>query len=114
MAQIRTTVLARLIQLEARMAPLVCPNYIFISEALPDDRVQNLAAGERIVLDYYRHRGRLIDARERITSDSKDHGRRCEPKGYLCDIIEEIHANCCYQSKTGYCNICINTPVAKC
>jgi len=35
------------------------PNYIYISEQLPEERVRNLAPGERIVLDGYRHRGML-------------------------------------------------------
>jgi hypothetical protein len=113
MAQSRATLLARLIQLEARIAPRICPNYIYISEQLPEERVKNLAPGERIVLDSYRHRGMLIDARNRITSDPTDHGRRCKPGEYLLDIVEEIHSTCCYREKPGYCNSCIGTPVAK-
>jgi L-ascorbate metabolism protein UlaG (beta-lactamase superfamily) len=112
MAQIRTKLLTRLAQLEVKLAPQICPNYIYIAEELPDERVYNLAPGERIVFDGYRHRGLLIDARNRITTDPKDLGRRCEPGGYLLDIVEEIHSGCCYRDQPGYCNTCIGTPVA--
>jgi hypothetical protein len=83
---------------------------VFVVHALSPHSEENLAPGERIVLDYYRHCGLLIEARERITTDNGDEGLRCEPEGHLEDVIRELHADC-YWRKGGSCRTRAGTAV---
>jgi hypothetical protein len=104
--------ISRLELLEARMIPKQVHPWVFISCPLPDERLAEIAPDERLVLDYFRHDGLLISAAERITSDPKDQGRRCQPGGYLEDVIRELHEDCWYRDRDGGCNTCKNTPIA--
>jgi hypothetical protein len=112
MAHIPAKLLSRLVQLESRMAERVCPSYFIVTQEIPQNRQCSLGDGERIVLDCYRHKGFLVEARQRVTTDPTDHGRRCDPDSYLADVLEEIHSNCCYRDKPGFCNSCFGTPLA--
>jgi hypothetical protein len=85
--------------------------FVFIMNPLPAGAEENLKPGERVVLDYYRQEGLLIDARERITTDPADEGRRCEPDGHLEDVIRELHEECYYRSRDGSCRTCHGTAV---
>jgi hypothetical protein len=103
----------RLEYLEALLAPPApAMALIFIANPLPPGAGENLAPGERVVLDYYRHEGLLIEARERITADETDGGRRCEPESHLEDVIRELHSDCYYRSRGGSCRTCHGTAVA--
>ena len=104
--------ISRIELLESRMTPEQPHPWVFITHPLPDERLVDLKPGERLVLDYFRQDGLLIDAAERITTDAKDHGRRCEPGGYLEDVIRELHEDCYFRGRDGSCNSCHNTPVA--
>ena len=73
---------------------------------------QNLKPGERIVSDHYRQTGLLIYAAQRITNDRNDHGRRCEPEGYLENVVKRIHTDCYFRVRSGSCHSCHGTPIA--
>jgi hypothetical protein len=94
------------------MIPKQVDPWVFITCPLPDERLAELAPWERLVLDYFRQEGLLISAAERITSDPKDQGRRCEPGGYLEDVIRELHRDCYHRERAGFCATCADTPVA--
>lgn len=102
----------RLQDLETRLIPRECPSCVFVMQPVDPRRRENLAQGERIVMDYFRHDGQLISAAERITTDPADAGRRCEPGGHLRDVIESLHRDCYWREKYGVCRICKHTPVA--
>ena len=102
----------RLGQLERALAPAVCVAYVYIAEPLPPERKAQLVPGERIVLDHFRQRGALVEASQRIATNPRDQGRRCEPEGYLPDIIERIHKDCYWRERPGNCNNCLGTPFA--
>jgi hypothetical protein len=104
--------ISRIELLETRLTPQQPQPWVFIMRPLPDERLMDLEHGARLVLDHFRHDGLLISAAERITTDPKDHGRRCEPEGYLEDVIRELHEDCYFRSRGGSCNSCKNTPVA--
>ena len=61
---------------------------------LPKERIENLAANERVVNDRYRDIRGIVWMRERITAEPNDHGRKCEPDGYLADVLEEVVTAC--------------------
>ena len=112
MAKTNAKLCSRLEHLEARRTPKQTVCLVFVWRWIPKDRRENLAPGERIVQDHYRQCGQLINARQRITTDPDDHGRRCEPEGYLEDVIQELHKNCWYRERGGSCLTCTGTPVA--
>ena len=89
------------------MSPL-----IIVTEALPPEQKVGLSVSQRVVIDEYKSQGLVTLARERVTSKSKDEGRRCPPGGYAEDVIRDIHQNCCYRGTEGFCQICADTPVA--
>jgi hypothetical protein len=104
--------ISRIELLEAEMIPKPVDPWMFISHPIAEERRRNLEPGERIVLDYFRHAGLLIHAAERVTTDPQDHGRRCEPEGFLEEVIRELHEDCYFRGRGGSCNCCQNTPVA--
>jgi hypothetical protein len=72
-----------------------------------------LARGERVVEDWFRDCGPIVWARERVTTETEDGGRRCPPGGYLLDVLETFHEHCPWRSSTGVCQMCEGTPVRK-
>jgi hypothetical protein len=72
-----------------------------------------LAPGERVVEDWFRDCGSMIWARERVTTETEDIGRRCPPGGYLLDVLEDFHDLCPWRTRTGVCQMCEGTPVEK-
>jgi hypothetical protein len=52
---------------------------VFVMHPLPPHTDQNLAP------------------RERITTDERDEGLRCEPEGHLENVIRELHADCSWR-----------------
>ena len=70
-----------------------------------------LAPGERVVEDWFRDRGSMVWARERVTTETEDSGRRCPPGGYLLDVLEDFHHDCPWRTRTGVCQMCQGTPV---
>jgi hypothetical protein len=107
----------RLERLE-RQTPLAVairwPLMLWNMRPLPQERIEKLAANERVVDDWYRDVvGGIVWSRERITTDPYDCGRRCEPGGYLIDVLEEIHQDCWHRMQHGVCRACADTPVAE-
>lgn len=72
-----------------------------------------LACGERVVADWFRHCGPIVWARERVTTETEDGGRRCPAGGYLLDVLETFHEHCPWRIRTGVCQMCEGTPVGK-
>ena len=70
-----------------------------------------LAPGERMVQDWFRDCGLMVWARERVTTEKADEGRRCPRGGYLLDVLEALHEGCPWQERTGVCHMCQGTPV---
>ena len=97
--------------LELRDRPQ-CRGLAVISRFVPFERKNNLGAGERVVVDWFRNSNSMTYGRERIVCDTADKGRKCKPGGYLLDVIEEIHQGCFHREITGSCQICRNTPAA--
>ena len=64
-----------------------------------------LAEGQRIVVDEYRWARCVGQGRERITSDPEDEGRCCEPGRCLEDIVRELGEECQLQAD-GTCPLC--------
>jgi hypothetical protein len=104
--------ISRIELLEARMTPPQPHPWVFITCPITEERRRNLEPRERTVLDYFRQDGLLISAVERITTDPKDQGRRCEAGGYLEEVIRELHEDCYFRGRDGSCNSCHDTPVA--
>ncbi len=55
---------------------------------LPNERIESLTANERVVNDWYRDIRGIVWTRERVTADPDDQGRKCEPDGYLADVLQ--------------------------
>jgi hypothetical protein len=70
-----------------------------------------LTRGERVVEDWFRDCGPIVWARDRVTMEKEDGGRRCPPGGYLLDLLETFHEHCPWRSTTGVCQMCEGTPV---
>lgn len=70
-----------------------------------------LAPGERMVQDWFRDCGSIVWARDRVTAQAADGGRRCSPGGYLLDVLERFHEKCPWRKRTGVCQMCQGTPV---
>ena len=107
----------RLCHLERLMARTILaarwPLMLWNMHPLPKERIEKLAANERVVNDWYRDvAGGIVWSRERITTDPDDCGRRCEPGGYLIDVLQEIHRDCWHRTK-GVCRACTGTPIAE-
>jgi len=45
-----------------------------------------------------------LDEREN-TARQMNHGRKCEPDGYLADVLEEVHRDCEHRTE-GACRAC--------
>jgi hypothetical protein len=108
----RGRLMRRIEKLEARCAdaPLARVLVAVVMDSVPD---RPLAPGEHVAEDWYRESGGLYLARERITSEAADRGRRCPPGGFLLDVVAELHAHCCWREVTGACPTCQGTPVAR-
>ena len=102
----------RLDVLEQRLIPRVIPCMVFTMHALTPEQKQSLQPGERMVSDYYRRTGLLIYAAQRVTSDPKEQGRRCDPEGCLEDVVRRLHEKCDSRHRSGSCHSCHGTPVA--
>jgi hypothetical protein len=85
-----------------------------VMHGLPLKRTQNLADGERVVIDWYRDFGGWVEGRERISSDPADRGHACKNGGYLIDVIQELHQTCSHRERSGSCRTCRGTLVAEC
>jgi hypothetical protein len=88
---------------EAARSPLVL--------CIEREHQTELASGERMVQDWFRDGGSMVWARERVTRDQADEGRRCPRGGYLLDVLEAFHAGCPWRERTGVCQMCQGTPV---
>jgi hypothetical protein len=75
------------------------------------EHVTELACGERIVEDWFRDSGSTVWARERVTTEQADPGRRCPKGGYLLDVLKAFHEGCPWRQRTGVCQMCKGTPV---
>jgi hypothetical protein len=104
--------LNRLVQLECRMVEHACHRYFIVAEQIPENALDRLPDGQRIVLDCYRNDRNFVEARQRITQDPNDDGRQCEGGEYLLDVIREVHAGCIYRESASHCSSCVGTPVA--
>ena len=105
----RRDLLRRLAKLEERDGPQALPllRTVWITDCIEEPRRTALAPGERIVLDWYSDVNFEVLARERITTDLCDEGRRCEPSSPLprrytelaAPIIVEIPADRCFGNR---------------
>ncbi len=107
----------RLDRLERRRAGLAAPAarwplMVWNMCPLPNESTRNLVGNERIDHDWYRDVCGIVSTRERITTDPEDKVRKCEPGGYLADVLQEIHRDCAYRS-VGCCRACAGTPVSE-
>ena len=99
----RRDLLRRLEKLEERFlqAPPPLLRTVWITECIDESRRQQMADGECIVLDWDREVNSEVFARERITADPNDQGRRCESNPpwsrgygeYAAPLILEIPAD---------------------
>jgi len=105
----------RLRKLESKVKPSERPpvRMAVVMHPLPGKRKRNLVAGERVVVDWYRDFGGVIEGRERISTDLADRGRVCKRSSYLLDVIREFHQTCGHRARTGCCRVCQGTPVAE-
>ena len=85
-----------------------------VAHVVPRERKDNMATGERVVIDWYRIVCGVFWGRERFSNDPADRGRCCEPSGYLVEVIRELHQDCSYREQPGSCATCQGTPVADC
>jgi hypothetical protein len=108
------TIENRLRKLESRLKPSEQPSVrmAVVMHPLPGKRKRNLASGERVVVDWYRDFGGVIEGRERICTDQVDRGRVCKRGGFLIDVIQELHQTCGHRERTGSCRVCHGTPIA--
>jgi hypothetical protein len=83
---------------------------VMLAERVPE---RAHAPGERVVEDWFRDRGSMVWARERVTTETEDSGRRCPPGGYLLDVLEDFHHDCPWRTRTGVCQMCQGTPLAE-
>jgi hypothetical protein len=107
----------RLRKLEAKRNPPNKPVVVglaTVTHRLPWERIQNLAAGEHMVIDWYRHLNGVSWGRQRISADPADHGRRCQQGGYLVDVMQELHLACPHHEGTGWCSTCRGTSITEC
>jgi hypothetical protein len=81
------------------------PTMVWMMNPMDEGARAALAPGERIVDDWYRDLYGVVWARERITTDPSDPGRRCERGGHLLDVIRELHETCELR-ESGGCGTC--------
>lgn len=108
----RKDILRRLKRLEQRIGPEEWPLYVVILASDPEEadpigakEPASLGPDERIVVDWIRNDEPYVLARERITSDPSDMGRRCARNGCLEDVVREFHEKCSYRHR-GTCRVC--------
>jgi hypothetical protein len=70
-----------------------------------------LAPGEHMVQDWFRDCGSVVWARDRVTTQTAEGGRRCPPGGYLLDVLEDFNQRCPWRQRTEVCQMCQGTPV---
>lgn len=92
-----------------RSAPQGARSPLVLCIEREDER--ELAPGERLVQDWFRDCGSTVWARERVTHEKADGGRRCSKGGYLLDVLEAFHEGCPWRERTGVCQMCQGTPV---
>jgi len=78
---------------------------------VPSEHDGAVGPGERRVQDWFRDGGSMVWARERVTTETADEGRRCPRGGYLLDVLETFHEGCPWRERTGVCQMCQGTPV---
>jgi hypothetical protein len=108
----RRDLVRRMARLEAHCAQAQ-GNEVPLVLVLGAEPERPLGADEHLVIDWFRDAGGIFLARERITSDSTDPGRRCSPGGHLRDVLEQLHACCEWRNIAGSCPICRGTPVVE-
>jgi hypothetical protein len=107
----------RLRKLELKRNPpqrVVATGLCTVAHSLPAERKTNLAAEERIVVDWYLHRNGVVWGRERITENPADQGRRCKRDGYLLDLLLELREACPHCEQVGSGCTCAIAAVARC
>jgi hypothetical protein len=98
----RKDLLRRLEKMEQHFAPKRQPVVpVWLRHAIDAARRNALAPNERLVSDVYRITGLVGEARQRITTDLDDKGRKCDRDGYLEDVIRELHEQCEWRDKGG-------------
>jgi hypothetical protein len=77
--ELRRTLAGRIARLEQRFGRVELRKFIVMCGSIGAERRVRLAPGERVVTDYYSDVDGFVLARERITTDPADEGRRAEP-----------------------------------
>jgi hypothetical protein len=106
----------RLQRLELQRNPpqrVVAAGLCTVAHSLPVERKINLAADERVVVDWYHHVNGVVWGRERITKDPVDTGRCCKRGGYLFDVLLELHEACPNCEQVGSRCTCGGTAVTE-
>lgn len=80
------------------------PSLVVVVRSIESEQRNQLTAGERIVQDWFRNDNHLVLARERVTTEADDMGRRCGANSYLAEVIRELHNTCEYKERS--CSIC--------
>ena len=102
----RRDLVRRMVQLEERYRSTEeWPAFVVVCNGIEPERRNRLAANERIVQDWFRNDNQFVLARERITSEAGDEGRRCARNGCLEDLVRELHSACEYRDQ-GCCKFC--------
>jgi hypothetical protein len=86
----RGSLQTRIDRLEARCAASKLPRSPLVM-LVEREQEGELAPGERVVEDWFRDCGPIVWARERVTTETEDQGRRCTAGGYLLDVLENSH-----------------------
>ena len=76
---LRRTLAGRIARLEQLSGRTALPKFMIVCDTIEPDRRARLAPGERIVTDWTSDVDGFVLARERLTTDRADQGRRCEP-----------------------------------
>ena len=96
-APVRRKLLERLTALEYQLNDRSWPRILLVPERVDPHRRENLAEGERIVLDWYLciyPDVGFFNSRERIATDPSDLGRICQPGQCLQDVMQELGYTC--------------------
>lgn len=75
----RRDLLRRITRLETSSGHVRLPKFVLVTNSIAREQRESIAAGERIVIDWVNDVDGFVNARERITTDPADEGRRCEP-----------------------------------
>ena len=107
-ASVKKDLLMRLSKLESQLGTRRRWGSVVRSHWIDLERRENLAEGERIVVDCYRclmPSTGFFWGRERITRDPDDRGRICRAGQCLKDVLEEI-GEVCERQPDGRCRAC--------